>query len=65
MKKLKALLCKNVLNDVTAAPFLVSFSQLSPVKKTPKTFVHSSAFRNLRIFSGGWGELEHCAVVRA
>ena len=27
----------NVLNDVTAAPFSVSFTQLPAVKKTPKT----------------------------
>ena len=27
----------NVLNDVTATPFSVSFSQLPTVKKTPKT----------------------------
>ena len=29
--------CTNVLNDVTAAPFSVSFSQLPAAKKTPKT----------------------------
>ena len=33
---LKALLCTNVLNDVTAAPFSVSFLQLVAEKKTPK-----------------------------
>ena len=50
---LKTLLCTNVLNDVTAAPFMVSFSQLLAVKKgtkkgaavtSLKTFVRSSAF---------------------
>ena len=34
---LKALLRTNVLNDVTAAPFSVSFLQLAAEKKTPKT----------------------------
>ena len=34
---LKLLLSMNILNDVTAAPFLVSFSQLPTVKKTPNT----------------------------
>ena len=33
----KALLRTNVLNDDTAAPFLVSFLQLTAEKKTPKT----------------------------
>ena len=33
----KALLCKNALNDVTPALFLVSFWQLAAEKKTPKT----------------------------
>ena len=37
MSPLKALLCTDVLNDVIAAPFLVSFSQLPAVKNTPKT----------------------------
>ena len=36
MIKLKALLHMNILNDVTAAPFLVSFSQLPAAKKTTK-----------------------------
>ena len=50
----KALLHTNILNNVTAAPFSVSFSQLPAVKKKQKkngavvtllrTFVHSSAF---------------------
>ena len=57
--KLKALLRTNVLNDITAARLLVSFSQLPLVKKTTKngwavtslrTFTHSSAFRrNIRL----------------
>ena len=34
---LKALLHTNVLNDITAALFLVSFLQLAAEKKTPKT----------------------------
>ena len=33
-KELKSLLRTNVLNDVTCALFLVSFSQLTDVKKT-------------------------------
>ena len=33
---IKALLRKNVLNDITAAPFLVSFLQLAAEKKTSK-----------------------------
>ena len=37
VETLKALLRKNVLNDVTVAPFFVSFSHLPTVKKTPKT----------------------------
>ena len=50
---LKTLLRKNVLNDVTAAPFSVSFSQLPAVKKDTengavvtslRTFIRSSAF---------------------
>jgi hypothetical protein len=45
----------NVLNDVTATPFSVSFSQLPTVKKNTKngaavmslkTFIRSSAFRS-------------------
>ena len=52
-KQLKALLCTNVLNDVTAALFLMSFSQLPAVKKdndkgaavtSLRTFVRSNAF---------------------
>ena len=52
---LKALLHTNVLNDVTAAPFLVSFSQLPAAKKhrngaavtSLRTFVRSSAFHKV------------------
>ena len=33
---LKTLLCTNVLNDVTAAPFSFCFLQLAAEKKTPK-----------------------------
>ena len=49
----KALLCTNVLNDVTVTLFLMSFSQLPAVKKdiengaavrSLRTFVRSSAF---------------------
>ena len=52
--QLKALLRTNVLNDVTAASFSVSFSQLPAVKKdieysaavtSLRTFIRSSAFR--------------------
>jgi hypothetical protein len=35
--KVKALLRKNVLDDVTAAPFSVGFFQLAAEKKTLKT----------------------------
>ena len=58
MVLLKALLCTNVLNDVTAAPCSVSFSQLPAAKKNTKngaavtslrTFVHSSAFTSFLI----------------
>ena len=55
---LKALLRTNVLNDVTAAPFLVVFLQLAAEKKTTensaartslRTFVRSNDFN--RVFS--------------
>ena len=36
LRFIKSLLRTNVLNDVTAAPFSVSFSQLPAAKKTPK-----------------------------
>ena len=35
-KQVKALLRSNVFNDVTAAPFWATFSQLPALKKTPK-----------------------------
>ena len=44
---LKALLRKNILNDVTAALFWVSFSQLPAIKKAP--FLEA-AERNFRPF---------------
>ena len=37
LRVLKALLRTNVLNDITAAMFSVSFSQILAVKKTQKT----------------------------
>ena len=43
---LKALLCRNVLKDVTAAPFLVSFSQLPSAKNTQ----NNAAVTSLRSF---------------
>ena len=53
---IKALQRTNVLNDITAAPFSVSFSQLPAVKKDTengaavtslRTFVRSNDFRHL------------------
>ena len=45
--QLKILLLKNVLNDVTTAPFLVSFSQLLAVKKDTK---NGAVVMSLRAF---------------
>ena len=61
--ELKALLRTNVLNDVTAAPFLESFSQLPAAKNTKnsaavmslRTFVRSSAFNRLEFGHGSTG----------
>ena len=53
--QLKILLLKNVLNDVTTAPFLVSFSQLLAVKKaikTPWTFFISHLDLNITVIEG-------------
>ena len=47
-QKLKALLRKNVLNDVTAALFLVSFSHLPAVKKHRK-WCSSDVIKNVHI----------------
>ena len=57
---LKALLRTNVLNDVTAAPFQVSFSQLPAAKNTEngaavtslRSFLFRDDFSNCFFFSG-------------
>ena len=47
MTLLKALLNTNVLNDVTAAPFLVSFLQLAAEKNT-ETGAAVTSFKDVR-----------------
>ena len=52
MTILKSLLRTNVLNDVTATPFSVSFSQLPAVKKPTE---NSAAVTSLRTFVFRYG----------
>ena len=61
----------NVLNDVTAAPFLVSFSQLPAVRKDTengaavtslRTLVRSSAFSKCQI--DGEDFVNFCGLLR-